>query len=261
MTMKTNFLQPGSYNAIDIINQFKALFKDGVINVTGGSLSVSALGTPNMTVNVALGAALKAGLFLNSDAIVNVIITANASGYNRIDVIAVDLDNNIMVAVVGTPSSSPTAPILTANKIALAQVLVGNNVSVINTGNITDVRADFALYASKGFDTSAIATNAANLITSTGQVVVTTANGAGSGLFSTANAVYVLFAWDKGSANHLCAMGYKAASGTVHVLSMVQNIGLTLGASNSIGTQVITGVANGLGACLCIALPWSTLGI
>ena len=140
MTIKVNFLQANSYNPVDFQNQFGALIADGVC--TG--LSVAQHSTANLSVDVALGSCMKSGLFLNSDALANVPITANTSGYSRIDVIAADLDNSAIVAVMGTPSSSPTAPTLTGNKLALAQVMVGNNVSVINTSNITDVRVQSA---------------------------------------------------------------------------------------------------------------------
>lgn len=145
MTVKINFLQGGSYNAADLVAQFGALFTDGMLS--GGS--VAAHSPANLSVDVAALKCLKAGLFMNSDAAINVPIGANTSGYNRIDVIAADLDNQTIVAVQGTPSSSPTAPILTGNKIALCQVLVGNNVSVINTGNITDVRVNVDLFGSQ----------------------------------------------------------------------------------------------------------------
>lgn len=135
-------MQAGSYDAADLVNEFNALFTDGVAKTTDGGLVVTALGTPNLSVNVAPGSALKVGLFLNSNSIENVVITANASGYNRYDVIVADLDNNVITSVLGTPTSSPTVPILTGNKVALANVLVGNNVSVINTVNITDARAE-----------------------------------------------------------------------------------------------------------------------
>ena len=142
MTIKTSFVQAGSYDAADLVNEFNALFTDGVAKTTDGGLAVTALGTPNLSVNVAPGSALRVGLFLNSNSIENVVITANTSGYNRYDVIVADLDNNVITSVLGTPTSSPTVPVLTGNKVALANVLVGNNVSVINTVNITDARAE-----------------------------------------------------------------------------------------------------------------------
>ena len=138
MAIKTNFTQNNSYNAVDLVNEFAALFNDGVCS--GGSVSQHS--PANLSVDVSAVKCIKSGMFLNSDSTVNVTINANTSGYNRIDVIAVDLDNNNIISVQGTPNSSPTAPILTGNKIALVNIFVGNNVSVINTSNITDVRVN-----------------------------------------------------------------------------------------------------------------------
>jgi len=142
MATKTNFLTGGSYLASDLQNEFNSMCASGVFNVVSGALLVTALSTANLSVNVAIGSCMMNGLYNNNTAIANVLITSNSSGYGRIDVIAMDLDNNVMIAVAGTPSSAPTAPILTLDKVALAQVAVGNNVSVINTVNISDVRAE-----------------------------------------------------------------------------------------------------------------------
>lgn len=133
--IKVSFLN-GNYYAADLVAQFKALFSDGVCSGMG----VAAHVANNMSVDVSIGNAIKAGLFLNSDSLYNVLITNNTSGNPRIDVIAADMDNSSIIAVPGSPASSPTAPVLTGNKIALFNVYVGNNVSVINSGNLTDVR-------------------------------------------------------------------------------------------------------------------------
>ena len=135
MSIKVHFTI-GSVYAADLAAQFGALFSDGVLS--GGAVTEHS--PANLSVNVAAVKGLKSGLFMNSDAVENVAITSNTSGYGRIDTIALDMDNGTIVAVAGTPSSSPTAPVLTGNKLALANVAVGNNVSVINTANITDVR-------------------------------------------------------------------------------------------------------------------------
>ena len=145
MSIKTNFLQDGSYNAADLVNQFAALFTDGMLN---GGL-VIAHSPANLSVDVPALKCLKAGLFLINDAIVNVPIVANTSGYNRIDLVVADLDNNTITTVQGTASSSPTVPIFTDNKVAIAQILVGNNVSVINQINITDIRTNVDLFGSQ----------------------------------------------------------------------------------------------------------------
>jgi hypothetical protein len=136
MTIKVNF-SAGSYAAADLNNEFSGLFADGVL--TGGA--VVEHNPANLSINVASVKGIKSGLFLYSDTTENVAITSNTSGYGRIDTIAMNMDNGAIVAVAGTPSSSPTAPILTGNKIALANIAVGNNVSVINNANITDVRS------------------------------------------------------------------------------------------------------------------------
>ena len=153
MTIKVNYKQANSYNAIDLVNQFSALFSDGICS----GLSVSAHSPANLSVDIAVGSCMKSGYFFNSDSVVNVAINSNTSGYNRIDVVASDIDNNCFTVVQGTPNSSPTAPLLIGNKIALAQIYVGNNVSVINQGNITDVKVNadvlngaLALKADKG---------------------------------------------------------------------------------------------------------------
>jgi hypothetical protein len=135
MTKKTYFLA-GNYYFADLANLFAGLFTDGVL--TG--FNVAAHSPANLSVDVPLGKAVKSGLVMYSDATENVLIGTNTSGYPRIDVIACDMDNNSIIAVPGTPASSPTVPVLTGNKVALARVLVGNNVSVINTANITDMR-------------------------------------------------------------------------------------------------------------------------
>lgn len=146
------FGQSVTYNAIDFQTEFGALFADGVC--TGGA--VLQHGAGNMSVDVNPLTALKAGLFILNDALFNVQVNPNASGYNRIDLVACDMDNNTIVVVQGTPSSSPTPPVLTGNKLPIAQVLVGNGVGAINTGAITDIR----YYAGTNSNAVAIPLNA-----------------------------------------------------------------------------------------------------
>lgn len=75
------------------------------------------------------------------------ISAANATN-PRIDRIAVQVDwtnNNIsLIAIQGTPATSPTAPALTQNtsiwQMSLAQVYVAANATTITAGNITDER-------------------------------------------------------------------------------------------------------------------------
>ena len=140
--IKTNYIDGQQYSASDDIAPWKSLLDDGVYDVANGKMLVTANSPADLSVNVAAGSANKNGLFVNSDAVLNVPITANTSGYNRIDIIVVDVSVNpaTIIAVTGTGSSSPTAPLPNANQLVLAQVLVGNNISVINGGNIIDKR-------------------------------------------------------------------------------------------------------------------------
>lgn len=125
----------------------------GIVSPT--DLAVTQNGTPNMSVNIAAGAAFIAGTesstqgiyHLENDASVNVAIsTANATN-PRIDLIVAQiLDDQYsgsshlgqIVVVTGTPAASPSAPATPANSIVLAQVRVNASVTSILTANITD---------------------------------------------------------------------------------------------------------------------------
>ena len=140
--IKTNYIDGQQYTAADDIAPWKHLLADGVFDVTTGKLLVSANSPADLSVNVAIGAANKNGLFVNSDAVVNVPIAANTSGYNRIDIIVVDVGVSPVAikAVTGTGSASPAAPLPNANQLVLAEVFVGNNASTVETAAITDKR-------------------------------------------------------------------------------------------------------------------------
>jgi hypothetical protein len=146
MTIKTNYFDGTgySYSSADLIAPWASLMNDGVFNVSSGALSVLAHSPAGLSVDVQIGNCIKNGYFVKSDSIVNLPITANTSGYNRIDLIVVNVDTTnkatTFQVVQGTASSSPTAPIPASNQLPLAQVYVGNNVSVINQANITDLR-------------------------------------------------------------------------------------------------------------------------
>jgi len=232
MTIKTNFTQGGSYNAIDLINQFKALSGNGVLNVAGGSLQV--LTTGNMIVNVSIGSCTLNGLFLNSDAIVPISIRTNTDGYNRIDVLSADLDNNCFTITEGSTATAPTVPVLTGNKLALAQIYIGNNVNLIQQNNITDVRVE----GGKANISNAILTGAMGLIN---QAYCHKTDGNGNILFPHDNCMIILFAVDRGApGNFLIEMGYKNA-GSMPFLNHVSSTTLATGNMNTSGTVVITG--------------------
>lgn len=158
-----SWLQNGSHSAEDDRLLLQSLLGGsptqaavpGIINAA--DLAVTQNGTPNMTVNVAAGAAFIAGtessmqgLYnLINDASVSVTIsTANASN-PRIDLIVAQvLDDQYsgashigqIVVVTGTPASSPSAPATPKNSLVLAHIAVGASVTSILTANITDER-------------------------------------------------------------------------------------------------------------------------
>lgn len=149
MSIKTNYFDGQTYTAADDVAPWAALLADGTFGVDTGGLNVLASSPADLNVNVQPGKGIKNGYFVNSDSVVSVPIVANTSGYNRIDsiVIKIDSTNKItsIIAVQGIPSSSPTVPVLSSNQLLLANVLVGNNVSVINQNVITDARTNVEL--------------------------------------------------------------------------------------------------------------------
>lgn len=146
MTIKTNYFDGTSYGSADLIAPWGSLLTNGIFGVSTGALNVLAHSPANLSIDAQVGACIINGYYVKNDAIVNVPIVANASGYNRIDniVINVDTTNKIstIISVQGTPSSSPVAPVLAGNQLLLAQILVGNNVSVLNQNVISDMRID-----------------------------------------------------------------------------------------------------------------------
>ena len=136
-------------------------------------LTVTANGTPNMTVNVAAGAAFVRGseasdqgtyCFFN-DATVNLAI-GTADGSNpRDDIIVAQVrdagggysgssNDARLFVVAGTPAASPVDPTLPVNSVALARVRVGTGVTSITAGNITDLRRRARTVGGSGVCTS-----------------------------------------------------------------------------------------------------------
>jgi len=133
-----------------------AIGRAGVVAPT--DLAVTANGTPNMSVNVAAGAAFVPGTeatfqgnyFFQNDAVVNLVVAASDPTNPRIDLVVArvrDADysgatNDASVAVItGTPAASPVVPATPADSILLAQVAVAANAASVVAGNITDKRA------------------------------------------------------------------------------------------------------------------------
>jgi len=145
----TNFLAGDTYQTTDLQNQFAAINSDGVVNVAGGNLAISISGN-SLMLTIAAGSCFRNGLFLiNSSIITNnngYQITANTSGYNRIDVVYADLDANTISIVEGQATGTPTVPALpVGNTLALAHVAVGNGVNALIAANITDVRVNASM--------------------------------------------------------------------------------------------------------------------
>ena len=128
------------YYTTDHISMNNNLIKEKTIFNNG--FIVSALTTPDLSVNVSSGECRIQGKYLSSSTTTNVLISANTDSYNRYDLIVVDISGEGSIKVIkGTPSSNPTIPSASNNQIILAQVLVGSGVSSIQSSNITDLRS------------------------------------------------------------------------------------------------------------------------
>lgn len=152
MAIRTLFQPDGAtvYQAADFMLPWDRLLTDGVFGMA--DFSVLSDAPADLGVSALSGCLKKSisgsGYIVKSDTNVKIPITANTSGYNRIDLIVLEIDttNNVTTikAVQGIPSSNPAAPTATVNQIALAEVLVGNNASAIDANVITDQRVMLA---------------------------------------------------------------------------------------------------------------------
>ena len=141
------------YYTTDHISMNNNLIKEKTIFNNG--FIVSALTTPDLSVNVSSGECRIQGKYLSSSATTNVLISANTDSYNRYDLIVVDVSGEGSIKVIkGTPSSNPTIPSASNNQIILAQVLVGSGVSSIQSSNITDLRSTNNQYFMESLDKS-----------------------------------------------------------------------------------------------------------
>lgn len=148
LAIRTLFYADGTtvYQAPDFMALADCLSTDGVYK--SSDLVVTANNPADLSVVVATGRCKisinNSGYVVLSDTAVKIPLTANTSGYNRIDTVVIEVNpvtyHTSFKAVQGTPSSSPVAPVITATQKPLANILVGNNVSVINSNVITDKR-------------------------------------------------------------------------------------------------------------------------
>lgn len=175
MTVHTppSWLQNGSHPAENDRLTTQALWATtGIIAPT--SLAVTANSPVGMSVRVAAGWAAIVGTIqpnmgtyvaYNDATVTLTIATANPSN-PRIDLVCMTvndsyytgaLDNVVLQVVTGTPASSPVAPTLPANSIALATVAVAAAATSISSGNITDQRVSVTTNLPIGDITSVIA--------------------------------------------------------------------------------------------------------
>jgi len=153
------FLQSEAHPAQDVRRFFYHLMskRQGVINP--GDLAVSENGTPNMSVDVAGGAAIIHGTestyqgsyFVENRGLENLSIADSDPTNDRYDLVVAKVEDSeesgatdawSLAVVTGTPTGSPAAPTAPANCIVLALVFVQANVTTIVDANITDERTD-----------------------------------------------------------------------------------------------------------------------
>lgn len=179
-----NWLQAGSYPAqYDRLNQQALYSTTGIIGQN--SLEVTPNSPAGMSVRVASGWAAIVGTTttdmgvytIYNDAIsVQTITTADPS-LDRIDLVCATVrdayysgayNDVIFQVIAGTPDASPVAPTLPDNSISLAEVLVAAAVTQINSGDITDTRANVT--TSLPITLPSLAGNAGNFLSTDGSI-------------------------------------------------------------------------------------------
>lgn len=160
MTVRTppSWLQNGSHPAENDRLTTQALWATtGIIKST--SLAVTQNSPVGMSVVVASGWAAIVGTIQPNmgtyvgynDAALTLTISAANPSLPRIDLVCMTVndsyytgstDNVTIQVVTGTPASSPSAPALPANSIALAEVAVAAGALSISNANITDMRIE-----------------------------------------------------------------------------------------------------------------------
>jgi hypothetical protein len=126
--------------------------------IASGDLAVTQNGTPNMSVNVAAGAAVIVGddtpatqgsYFVKNDATKNLTVTAADPTNPRKDIVIAQVrdsfysgsDNDWRLAVIaGTPAASPSEPSLPNNALKLAVISVVAGATSITTAVISNTR-------------------------------------------------------------------------------------------------------------------------
>ena len=143
MAFYTMFNQSGSYSAEDMRRLFASFTNSGIVNVDDFLVEANAPNSLRVVVNA--GESFINGHYIKSDNKEQINIEANTSGYNRIDTVVLGINPNGDSASIrvlkGTPGSNPQPPNTRDYwEIPLANILVGNNASVITSENISDIR-------------------------------------------------------------------------------------------------------------------------
>jgi len=141
-------------SAEDLRNMISAIVSTGVYPTPSTSFQVLASVEP-MSIEVRQGLAWIKGAFAIEDVSRVLVLQASSTTLDRIDRVVLRLDlaisaRNIDLYVLqGTPSLTPVAPSLTQNntvwEIALADVFVAKNTTVVTQQRITDTRGDATL--------------------------------------------------------------------------------------------------------------------
>lgn len=132
-----NYMPQAQMFEADVDALVAAHAKTGVL--TG--CTVTAQGSPNMTVAVASGIVLVNNLAATVAA-GNVTISAASGSFNRIDLIVAS-NTGVLSVVTGTAIANPIAPALPANSALLASIYVFVSATSITTTQITDRRVIF----------------------------------------------------------------------------------------------------------------------
>lgn len=147
MSIKTNFFEGSTaqdYGEQELTTQWGALVGSGVSKTT--DFLITAQSPAILGVYVAPGIGFvsipdgnfKRDYFVISDATVNLAVTSNTSGLPRIDAVVLNVDNVNKITSVKVVMGTPGAPTPGAGQLLLGTIYVGNNVTAINSANISN---------------------------------------------------------------------------------------------------------------------------
>lgn len=111
-----------------------------------GHFAAHAQSTPDMTVRVDAGK-LQVGTGVTVVAAQNTATITAPVTNPRIDRVVIDSVTGVVSVIAGTEAASPTAPAITAGKLAVAQILLATSTTVIANSIITDERCVVPTFA------------------------------------------------------------------------------------------------------------------